>query len=169
MSCSSHLSEDFDLVPSFATQKFDMVFSSISRIKNVLNPPELPKTDSPIRIGLLGCSRIASLAIILPSRQVPNSIVYSVSSRSKTKAQEFAKKHNIEINYGSYLGMLQDENVDVVFNALPNGLHYQWTLQAIEHGKHVLVEKPSFGNEREAKEVFEKAREKNVIVMEVSR
>lgn len=145
-----------------------MVFSLISRIRSCLDPPKLPKVGSAIRIGLLGVSRITPLAILHPSNQIPNSIVYSVASRSLDKAKTFAGKYGLETFYGSYQELLDDEKVDCVFIALPNGLHYEWTLKAIKAGKHILVEKPSFSNEKEARDVFEKGREKGVLVLEVS-
>lgn len=62
--------------------------------------------------------------------------------------------------------MLDDPTIDAIYNPLPNGLHYEWTLKAIKAGKHVLLEKPSCNTAEETRKVFDYAKEEGVIVLE---
>lgn len=66
----------------------------------------------------------------------------AVASRDRDRADAYAREHEIPIAYGSYNELLGSSHVDVVYNALPNSLHVDWTIRACEAGKHVLCEKP---------------------------
>lgn len=66
----------------------------------------------------------------------------AVASRNSARAAAFAAEHGIGRSFGSYEALLADPEVDVVYIALPNNLHAQWTVRALEAGKHVLCEKP---------------------------
>jgi predicted dehydrogenase len=68
--------------------------------------------------------------------------VVAVASRDLNKARAFADDNNISSAYGSYEALLNDPNVDAIYNPLPNNLHVPISMQAIEAGKHVLCEKP---------------------------
>lgn len=72
---------------------------------------------------------------------VPDAVCYAVSSRSKEKAEDFARKNNFQKSYGSYGEMLADSTVDVVYIASPMACHFQDAMQALQAGKHVLCEK----------------------------
>ncbi len=117
-------------------------------------------------MGILGAANIAPIAAITPARTHPDIIVSGVAARSKDRATAFAKKHGIPHVFDSYDDLINDPGIDVVYNPLPNGLHYEWTLKCIAAGKHVLLEKPSTSNEAETKKLFEKAKEANVLVLE---
>jgi predicted dehydrogenase len=65
-----------------------------------------------------------------------------VGSRSQDTADAYAKEKKIERAYGSYESLLADPDIDVIYNPLPNHLHAEWTIKAVEAGKHVLCEKP---------------------------
>ena len=106
----------------------------------------------PLRIGILGAARIAPSAIIFPAHATGHQLV-AVGARDKSKATEFAKQYQIEKAYGSYQEVIDDPNVDVIYNALHNGAHGPWNIKALAAGKHVLSEKPSVSNAAEAKEV----------------
>ncbi len=106
----------------------------------------------PLRIGILGAARIAPSAIIFPAHATGHQLV-AVGARDKVRANEFAKQYMIEKAYGSYQEVIDDPNVDVIYNPLPNNAHGPWNIRALAAGKHVLSEKPSASNAAEAKEV----------------
>jgi D-xylose 1-dehydrogenase (NADP+, D-xylono-1,5-lactone-forming) len=98
-------------------------------------------TDSPLRWGLLSTANI-NRALIKPLRASTRNRLAAVASRSQASADAYAKKWKIARAFGSYEAMLADPDIDVVYNSLPNHLHAQWTINAVEAGKHVLCEKP---------------------------
>ncbi|KAF8967633.1 hypothetical protein BDZ97DRAFT_1802513 [Flammula alnicola] len=151
--------------------------SFIKRIYNVIYPPTVPKISSsssspsstpsgPLKFGILGAANIAPPALILPARSHPEVVVYAVAARSLQRAQAFAKKHGIEKAYEGYQALLDDPDVDVVYNALPNALHYEWTMKALAAGKHVLNEKPSADTAEETRKMYEFAEKKGLILLE---
>lgn len=94
------------------------------------------------------------VALINPAKSNPDVIVYAVAARDKTKAAAFAKKHGIPNVKDSYDALLDDPAIDAVYNPLPNGLHFEWTMKALAKEKHVLLEKPSTSNATEAEALF---------------
>jgi len=123
-----------------------------------------------IRIGCLGAARIAPAALVKPARQTPEVVVAAVAARDRQRAQAFATKHGIPTVHESYDALIADPSIDAIYNPLPNGLHAQWTLAALDAGKHVLCEKPFTANAGEAQRVAdtaEKAAERSgLVVME---
>ena len=95
-----------------------------------------------LRIGTLGTSRISQAALIDPAADVAGVTVAAVAARDAARAEHYALRHGIAKAYGSYQEMLDDPDIDAVYNPLPNSLHGPWTLRAIAAGKHVLCEKP---------------------------
>jgi predicted dehydrogenase len=110
---------------------------------------------SPIRIGVLGAARIAPAAVIRPARHVGEAEVVAVAARDRGRASAFAAKHGIPRVIGSYEELVEDPDIDAVYNPLPNGLHGRWTVAALAAGKHVLCEKPFTANADEARAVAE--------------
>ena len=119
----------------------------------------------PLRIGILGAARIAPTAIIFPAHATGHQLV-AVGARDKARAAEFAKQYQIEKAYGSYQEVIDDPDVDVVYNALHNGGHGPWNIKALAAGKHVLSEKPSASNAVEAKEVAAAVSKSGKVFME---
>src|SRR6516225_265766 len=119
-----------------------------------------------IRIGTLGSSRISQPALIEPSGSVPEVTVAAVAARDPARAEAFALRHGIPKAYGSYQEMLDDPDVDAIYNPLPNSLHGPWTLRAIAAGKHVLCEKPFASNAAEAAQVADAVAASGLVVME---
>jgi predicted dehydrogenase len=119
----------------------------------------------PLRIGVLGAARIAPSAIIFPAHATGHQLV-AVGARDKARAGEFAKQYQIEKAYGSYQEVIDDPDVDLVYNALHNGGHGPWNIRALAAGKHVLSEKPSASNAAEAKEVEKAVAKSGKIFME---
>jgi len=95
-----------------------------------------------------------------------NSELYAVGSRSLGTARKFADEFHIPHAYGSYEELVNDPAVDVVYIATPHNLHLENTLLALDHQKHVLCEKPLGVNGREVLRMIEKAKEKNLFLME---
>ncbi len=123
-------------------------------------------TDGKLRVGILGAARIAPMALITPARDVPEVVVAAVAARDRGRAQAFAAKHGIPGVAASYQEMLADPSLSAIYNPLPNGLHAEWTIRALEAGKHVLCEKPFTANEAEAREVAAVAARTGLVVME---
>jgi predicted dehydrogenase len=121
---------------------------------------------STIRIGILGAARIAPAGIIKPARTNPEAEVRAVAARDRARADAFASKHGIPTVHDSYEALLADPDVDAIYNPLPNGLHAEWTLAALDAGKHVLCEKPFTSNATEAEAVAAKAASTGLVVME---
>src|SRR5829696_6406262 len=96
---------------------------------------------SRLRWGLLSTARINRL-IIPAIASSARSEVTAVASRSPEKARAYAAQWQIARALGSYEALLADPAIDVVYIALPNSLHAEWTVRALEAGKHVLCEKP---------------------------
>ena len=101
---------------------------------------------SQLRIGVLGAARIAPSALIRPAERVPDAVVTAVAARDPERARAFAVKHRLPVVHASYQDLLDDKDIDAVYNPLPNALHAEWTLRALEAGKHVLCEKPFTAN-----------------------
>jgi predicted dehydrogenase len=118
-----------------------------------------------IRIGILGTGNIAARAVLGPVRQVTEVAVVAVASRDSNKAAAYAAANSIP-RHCDYDGLLADPNVDVVYITLPNGLHAEWSIRALEAGKHVLCEKPMASNEAEAKAIAETVRRTERVFME---
>lgn len=95
-----------------------------------------------IRWGVLGAANIAIKKVIPAMRQGRYSEIIAIASRDAEKAKRAADELNIPKSYGSYEELLADEEIDAVYNPLPNNLHVEWTIKAAEAGKHVLCEKP---------------------------
>jgi predicted dehydrogenase len=122
--------------------------------------------NGPLRIGILGAARIAPMALIRPARHVPEAAVVAVAARDPQRAQKFAHKHGITRVHPSYDALLADPEIDAVYNPLPNSLHCEWTIRALEAGKDVLCEKPIASNTDEAERMAEAARRTGHVLVE---
>lgn len=119
----------------------------------------------PLRIGVLGAARISEYSIVLPA-QLTGARLVAVAARDQDRAAAFAARHGVERVVGSYHALIEDPEIEAVYNPLANGLHGPWNLRAIAAGKHVLTEKPSASNEQEAREVEAAASAAGVHVVE---
>lgn len=118
-----------------------------------------------LRIGVLGASRIAEKAIVGPAQQLGHRLV-AVAARDPRRAAAFAEKYGVERTLASYADVIEDPDVDVVYNPLANSLHAPWNLASIAAGKPVLSEKPFARNRSEACRVAEAAQAAGVAVLE---
>lgn len=92
--------------------------------------------------------------------------VYAVASRDKTKAEAFAQQYRAQRAYGSYEELLADSEVEVVYIATPHSNHYEYIIQCLNCGKHVLCEKAITVNSRQLSKAKSLAKEKGLILAE---
>jgi len=111
----------------------------------------------PIRIGLLGASRIARSAVIAPARDNSNFVVAAVAARDPGRARAYAAEHDIAHVADDYAALVRRDDLDVIYNALPPAGHAEWTIAALEAGKAVLCEKPFARNAGEASAMVQAA------------
>jgi len=105
---------------------------------------------SKVRWGILSTASIAVAKVIPAMQRGDWSKVDAIASRDLSKAQDVAKRLGIPKAYGSYEELLADEQIEAIYNPLPNHLHVPWTTGAAGAGKHVLCEKPIALNRDEA-------------------
>ena len=94
-----------------------------------------------IRWGILSTARIAD-RIVDGARGAENAQITAVGSRDLARARAWADERGIEHAYGSYEELLASPEIDAVYIPLPNSMHVEWSITALEAGKHVLCEKP---------------------------
>ena len=95
-----------------------------------------------VRWGVLGVAKIATEKVIPAMQRGRFSEVVAIASRDQDRATSAARRLNLSRAYGSYDALLDDPEIDAIYNPLPNHLHVPWTMRALEAGKHVLCEKP---------------------------
>jgi predicted dehydrogenase len=118
-----------------------------------------------LRIGVLGASRIAESSIVRPAAELGHRLV-AVAARDPQRAVAFADKYGVERAVASYQDVIDDPEVDVVYNPLANSLHAPWNLAAIAAGKPVLSEKPFARDQAEARRVADAATAAGITVLE---
>ena len=123
-------------------------------------------SHSPLRIGVLGAAAIVPMALTRPARSVPEVQITAIAARDPQRAQRFAAKHKIPRVHRTYDTLLNDPDIDAIYNPLPNSLHAEWTIRALQAGKHVLCEKPCASNAREAEEMAKAADETGLVLSE---
>jgi len=94
-----------------------------------------------VRWGLLSTAAINS-RLITPIRLSKRGVLAAVASRDEAKAKSYAQTWEIPLAFGSYQSMLDSGQIDAVYISLPNHLHAEWTIRALNAGVHVLCEKP---------------------------
>ena len=110
---------------------------------------------SKVRWGILSTAKIGREKVI-PAMQKSNLVdILGISSRDSENAKETAAKLGIQRAYGSYAELIGDPEIDAIYNPLPNHMHLEWSLKAIDAGKHVLCEKPIGMNSKEAESLIE--------------
>ena len=102
-------------------------------------------------IGILGAARITEKALVDPAKTVPDVRLAAIAARERGRADAYAKRHKVEQVFDDYAEVIACEDVDLIYNPLPINLHAEWTIKALEAGKHVLCEKPFAMNVDEAR------------------
>jgi xylose dehydrogenase (NAD/NADP) len=90
----------------------------------------------------------------------------AVGSRDLDRAEGFAAEHGIARAHGSYEDLLADPEVDAIYNPLPNSLHVEWSINALQAGKHVLCEKPMSRHPDDVERAFDVAEEAGLVLEE---
>lgn len=122
--------------------------------------------DKKVNWGVLGTANIARGCTIPGMLQSKYAKPYAVAGRSLEKAESFKQEFGFEKAYGSYEELLADPEVQAVYIPLPNHLHYEWCMKAMEAGKNVLCEKPLVPTQKEAEELAAAAKKNGVFLME---
>lgn len=118
-----------------------------------------------IRLGILGAGRIVA-RVMTNIHRMKHMEVVAVASRDVQRAQEAARRCGAQHAYGSYLELAQCSDVDVVYIATPHPFHAQQAMLMMEHGKHVICEKPMAVNDAEVSRMIECAKKNDVFLME---
>jgi predicted dehydrogenase len=100
---------------------------------------EMKKT---IKWGVLGAAAIATKHSLPAMNEAPSATLLAIASRNIEKGLALAQRLDVPRVYGSYGELLDDPDIDAVYIPLPNQLHFEWSVRALEAGKHVLCEKP---------------------------
>lgn len=135
------------------------------------DPDPRSATGTSLRWGIIATGGIAR-SVAQDLSLLADAELYAVSSRAQATADTFAAAHGVTRAYGDDAGvhgyerLLADEAVDIVYVATPHAQHHQIVLAALEAGKHVLCEKAFTINAREAAELIEAARSRNLFLME---
>jgi xylose dehydrogenase (NAD/NADP) len=115
--------------------------------------------------GLLSTARING-AVIAGAQESDVADVVAVASRDGVRAREYADQFGIPRAHGSYEDLLADPEVDAVYVSLPNGMHVDWTIRALEAGKHVLCEKPMDRRPAQVARAFDVAEREGLVLSE---
>jgi D-xylose 1-dehydrogenase (NADP+, D-xylono-1,5-lactone-forming) len=97
--------------------------------------------EAPVKWGILSTADI-NRKVIPGMRASEKAELIAVASRDQKRGDEYAREWQIERAYDSYAALLEDADVEAVYISLPNTLHCEWSIRAVEAGKHVLCEKP---------------------------
>ena len=121
-----------------------------------------------IRFGIIGTNFITDW-FIDTINQLDHVEVTALYSRTESRAKEYAESHSILHTFTSLEEMAQSDVIDAIYIASPNSLHAEQSILFMQHGKHVLCEKPLASNAREVTRMVEVAKENQVILLEALR
>jgi xylose dehydrogenase (NAD/NADP) len=113
-------------------------------------------TYDPVRWGIISTAHINRL--VIPPAQASSKVgLVGVASRTQERADAYAAEWEIPRAYGSYEALLEDPEIEAVYISLPNTMHCEWSIRAVEAGKHVLCEKPMDSKPEQVAEAFDAA------------
>lgn len=119
-----------------------------------------------VKWGVMGTAGIASWGTIPGMQKAKGCELYAIAGRSHEKAQAYKERFGFEKAYKGYDALLSDPEVEAVYIPLPNDIHCEWVIKALNAHKHVLCEKPLAMNEGELRRMFAAAKDNGVILME---
>jgi predicted dehydrogenase len=125
----------------------------------------LDGTGAPVKWGILSTADI-NRKVIPGAHASEKAELIGVASRDLKRAEEYAREWEIERAYGSYDALLEDSEIEAVYIPLPNTLHCEWSIRALEAGKHVLCEKPMSRHVADVEAAFDAAEKAQRILME---
>jgi D-xylose 1-dehydrogenase (NADP+, D-xylono-1,5-lactone-forming) len=120
---------------------------------------------APVKWGILSTADI-NRKVIPGMRASEKAELIAVASREQGRADDYAREWEIERAYGSYAALLEDADVEAVYISLPNTLHCEWSIHAVEAGKHVLCEKPMSRYAADVEAAFDAAEKSGRILTE---
>jgi len=118
-----------------------------------------------VRWGIIGTANIARAAF-LPGLRQAGGVAAAVAGRDAGRAGQYARDHGIERAVAGYQNLIDDPGIDALYIPLPNSLHAEWTIRALEAGKPVLCEKPLCGTLSETESVLAVADETGTLLWE---
>ncbi len=118
-----------------------------------------------VRWGILSTANISRL--VIPGAHESSKVdLVGVASRDRSRAEAYAREWGIERAYGSYEELLAAPDIEAVYIPLPNTLHCEWSIRAVEAGKHVLCEKPLSRHPEEVEAAFDAAERAGLLLSE---
>jgi predicted dehydrogenase len=135
-------------------------------IKQVLNKLRGNDMAGKIRWGVISTARIGTVRVIPAIQKSNNGRVVAISSRDQARAQKAADELGIEKTYGSYEELINDPDIDAIYNPLPNSEHAEWSIKCAEAGKPTLCEKPLAKDVDEAQRMVDTFKERGVLFAE---
>jgi len=122
--------------------------------------------NDPLRIGVLGVANITPRALTEPVNDEPRAVLQAIAARDRARAEAYASDERIPNVHDDYQAVIDDPEVEVIYNPLPISLHHEWTLKALAAGKDVLCEKSIAMNAGEAREMADAARDAGRVLMD---
>lgn len=119
-----------------------------------------------IKWGILGTAMICERDTIPGMLLSNNAELYAIAGRNKDKADGFKSKYGFKKAYYDYESLLDDPEIEAVYIPLPNTMHCEWSIKALNKHKHVLCEKPIAPSREDAEKMFDAARKNGVLLME---
>ncbi len=119
-----------------------------------------------IHFGVLGAAKITPRALIYPCVDENNAVIRAIAARDRSRAEKVADWAQIREVVNDYQAIIEHPECNAIYIPLPISHHREWTLKALEAGKHVLCEKSFAANAREAEEMAALAHSKGLVVME---
>src|SRR5215469_10217649 len=122
-------------------------------------------TTSPPRWGIISTANIARAAF-LPALRVAGGVAAAVAGRDEERTRRWAAEHGVQRAITGYQSLIDDPDIDALYNPLPNSMHADWTIAALRAGKPVLCEKPLCGTLADTERVLDVATETGTLLWE---
>jgi len=139
--------------------------SAIGRYYAAATDPTGGSSVQPVKWGIVSTAHINRL-LIPRAHASPKVELVAVASRDQARADDYAREWEIPRAHGSYEALLADPEIEAVYISLPNNLHVEWSIRALEAGKHVLCEKPLTRHADGAEEAFDAAERADRVLSE---